>query len=60
MALANGIDKGLMTLVDEKRQYELMGHLNAFEAEKSSGGSASYFGGKSFYSCKVSNDERYR
>ncbi|VAW56636.1 Ribokinase [hydrothermal vent metagenome] len=61
---SNGIDKGLMTLVDEKRQYELMGHLNAFEAEKSSGGSAantiiavSYFGGKSFYSCKVSNDE---
>jgi len=61
---ANGIDKGLMTLVDEERQHELMGHLDAFEGKKASGGSAantiiatSYFGGKSFYSCKVANDE---
>lgn len=60
----NGIDKGVMTLVDEARQHELMGHLDAFEGKKASGGSAantiianSYFGGKSFYSCKVSNDE---
>lgn len=60
----NGIDKGLMTLVDEARQHELIGHLDAFEGKKASGGSAantiiavSYFGGKSFYSCKVANDE---
>lgn len=61
---ANGIDKGLMTLVDEERQHELMSHLDAFEGKKASGGSAantiiavSYFGGKSFYSCKVANDD---
>ena len=60
------IDKGLMTLVDEARQQELVqllkGHLVA--SKKSSGGSAantiianSYFGGTSYYSCKVANDE---
>jgi len=61
---SNAIDKGLMTLVDEERQHELLGHLDAFEGKKASGGSAantiiasSYFGGKSFYSCKVANDE---
>lgn len=60
----NGIDKGLMTLVDESRQHELVGHLDAFDGKKASGGSAantiianSYFGGKSFYSCKVASDE---
>jgi len=59
-----GIDKGVMTLVDEERQHELMGHLDAFDGKKASGGSAantiianSYFGGQSFYSCKVSNDD---
>ncbi|MBC8414328.1 MAG: adenosine kinase [Nitrospira sp.] len=61
---SNGIKKGVMTLVDEPRQHELIGHLDAFEGKKASGGSAantiiavSYFGGKSFYSCKVSSDE---
>jgi len=60
----NNIEKGVMTLVDEDRQYELIAHLDAFEGKKASGGSAantiiaaSYFGGSSFYSCKVSNDE---
>lgn len=59
-----GIEKGLMTLVDEQRQHELIGHLDAFEGKRASGGSAantliavSYFGGRSFYSCKVSDDE---
>jgi fructokinase len=58
------IEKGLMTLVDEQRQHELISHLDAFEGKKASGGSAantiiavSYFGGKAFYSCKVSDDE---
>ncbi len=61
---SNAIDKGVMTLVDEDRQHELLGHLDAFDGKKASGGSAantiiasSYFGGKSFYSCKVANDE---
>ena len=60
----NGIDKGVMTLVDEDRQHELISHLDAFDGKRASGGSAantiialSYFGGSAFYSCKVSNDE---
>lgn len=59
------IEKGQMTLVDEARQHELMdllkGHLVA--SKKASGGSAansiiasSYFGSKTYYSCKVAND----
>lgn len=58
------VDKGLMTLVDEDRQHELINHLDAFDGKKASGGSAantiiavSYFGGKTFYSCKVASDE---
>lgn len=61
----HGIDKGLMTLVDEKRQNELLYALgSANKLKQQSGGSAantiiavSQFGGKSFYSCKVANDE---
>ncbi len=60
------IEKGLMTLVDEDRQHELMrlleGHLVA--SKRASGGSAansiiahSSFGGTTYYSCKVANDE---
>lgn len=60
------VEKGLMTLVDEDRQHELMqkleGHL--ITAKRASGGSAansiiaaSYFGSKAFYSCKVADDE---
>jgi len=60
------IDKGLMTLVDEARQKELVtylsGHLVA--SKRASGGSgansiigANYFGANSFYSCKVSDDD---
>ncbi len=61
-----GIEKGLMTLVDEARQAELItllkDHLTT--SKKASGGSAantiianSYFGARSYYSCKVANDE---
>ena len=57
---SNGIDKGVMTLVDENRQHELINHLDAFEGKKASGGSAantiiatSYFGGKSFEKVQV-------
>jgi sugar/nucleoside kinase (ribokinase family) len=60
------IDKGLMTLVDESRQAELVaylsGHLTA--SKRASGGSgansiigANYFGANNFYSCKVSDDD---
>lgn len=60
------IAKGNMTLVDETRQHELMtllkGHLVA--SKRASGGSAansiiaaSYFGARTFYSCKVAGDD---
>ncbi|MAZ86999.1 MAG: adenosine kinase [Cellvibrionaceae bacterium] len=60
------IDKGVMTLVDESRQQELIEKLSdhLVASKRASGGSAantiiaaSYFGAKSFYSCKVANDE---
>ncbi len=61
-----GIDKGVMTLVDAARQRELIalleGHLVA--SKRASGGSgansiiaASYLGARTFYSCKVADDE---
>jgi len=57
------IDKGVMTLVDEDHQTEIMGHLKEYHHQKGSGGSAAnsvialgQFGGKGFYSCKVAND----
>jgi len=60
----NGIEKGLMTLVDEKRQLELMKVIDMKKSQLSGGGSAgntvaalSQFGGKSFYSCLVAKDE---
>ncbi|KZZ48547.1 sugar kinase [Oleiphilus sp. HI0118] len=60
------IEKGLMTLVDESRQHELLEHLSEHlvASKRASGGSAcnsiiaaSYFGAKAFYSCKVAKDE---
>jgi sugar/nucleoside kinase (ribokinase family) len=58
------IAKGLMTLVDEARQHEITSTLHGIAHKRTSGGSAantmiavSEFGGKSFYSCKVANDE---
>ncbi|MBD8488275.1 adenosine kinase [Echinicola sp. CAU 1574] len=60
---ANGVEKGLMTLVDEERQNELMKVIDTAEAKKQCGGSAansiiavSQFGGSSYYNCKVAND----
>ncbi len=59
-----GIDKGVMTLLDEAAQDKILAHLSDSETKQTSGGSAantiiaiSQFGGKTFYSCKVSNDE---
>ena len=64
--VAMGVEKGMMTLVDEPKQAELLTYLQShqIQASRASGGSAgntiianSYFGGKSFFSGKVSNDD---
>lgn len=61
-----GVEKGLMTLVDERRQHELVNHLrhHMVTAQRASGGSAANsmiatarFGGPTFYSCKVASDD---
>ena len=61
---ALGIDKGVMTLVDEECQLRMMNHLAAHPHQRGSGGSAAnsmiavcQFGGASFYSCKVAGDD---
>lgn len=60
------VAKGVMTLVDEARQRELIEHLSEhlIASHKASGGSAantiiaaSYFGCNNVYSCKVANDD---
>jgi len=60
----NQVEKGLMTLVDEKRQEQLMKAIDMKRSKMSCGGSAgntmiavSQLGGKSFYSCLVAKDE---
>ncbi|QOI97097.1 MAG: adenosine kinase [Flammeovirgaceae bacterium] len=60
----HGIEKGVMTLVDEKRQLQLMKAIDMKRSKMSGGGSAgntvvavNQFGGKTFYSCLVANDE---
>lgn len=59
-----GIEKGLMTLIEEDRQKELIQRLSGLPAERSSGGSAantvigvSCFGGSAYYACKVADDD---
>ncbi len=60
-----GVEKGLMTLVDEERQHQLSHHLDGHlvHAKLASGGSAcntifaaSCFGANAYYSCKVADD----
>jgi len=58
------IEKGLMTLVEADRQFELVEAINLKQSEKACGGSAansiiatSQFGGNCYYSCKVANDD---
>jgi sugar/nucleoside kinase (ribokinase family) len=60
------VEKGVMTLVDESRQKELIAALehHLVASKRASGGSAantiiaaSYFGCQNFYSCKVAADE---
>jgi len=62
---AMGVEKGLMTLVDQHRQTELLAHLEGhlIKASHASGGSGgnsmiatAQFGGPTFMSCKVAND----
>jgi sugar/nucleoside kinase (ribokinase family) len=59
----NKIDKGLMTLVDENRQNDLLDALGGSPRKQQCGGSAantiiavSQFGAKAYYSCKVASD----
>jgi sugar/nucleoside kinase (ribokinase family) len=63
---AMNVAKGVMTLVDEARQHQLINYLSdhLVASTKASGGSgansiiaASYFGSRCFYSCKVANDD---
>jgi len=65
LAQAN-IEKGVMTLVDEPRQHQLLEHLkdHLVGSKRASGGSAantiiaaSQFGANAYYSCKVANDD---
>jgi sugar/nucleoside kinase (ribokinase family) len=58
------IDKGVMTLVDEDHQREIMTRLADHPHQRGSGGSAantviavSQLGGRGFYSCKVAEDD---
>lgn len=60
----NDVEKGVMTLVDEKRQLQLMKAIDMKKSRMSAGGSAAntvigvnQFGGKSFYSCLVAHDD---
>src|SRR5699024_570726 len=60
----HNVQKGVMTLVDEETQHELIEDINKRETVKNLGGSAantvyavSQFGGHSFYSCKVAEDD---
>jgi sugar/nucleoside kinase (ribokinase family) len=59
-----GIDKGVMTLLDEASQNKILERLGNCATKRTCGGSGantivavSQFGGKAFYSCKVANDE---
>ena len=63
---ALGVDKGVMTLVDDTRQKQLVENLrdHLVTAKQACGGSgantviaASYFGLRTFYSCKVAADD---
>src|SRR5687768_4182759 len=62
--IKNEVEKGIMTLVDEKRQHQLMKAIDMKRSRMTCGGSAantmigvSQFGGRSYYSCLVANDE---
>jgi sugar/nucleoside kinase (ribokinase family) len=59
-----GVDKGLMTLIEEDRHHALVGQLAGIDHKKASGGSAAnsvialaQLGGRGYYSCKVASDD---
>lgn len=59
-----GIEKGVMTLLDQDSQDKIVNNLASYDTKRSCGGSAAntliaiaQLGGKAFYSCKVANDE---
>ena len=59
----NEVEKGVMTLVDEKRQHFLTGIIDMKKSKMACGGSAgntmiavNQFGGSAFYSCLVAKD----
>jgi len=59
-----GIDKGVMTLIDEQRQHDLMSRLNNSHEKMTCGGSAantiialSQLGAKAHFDCRVSSDD---
>lgn len=63
---AMAVEKGVMTLVDEARQQQLLEHLSGHlvQSKRASGGSAAntiigiaQFGGRTYYSCKVAADD---
>lgn len=58
------IDKGVMTLIDEETHHRLLKELHGIKHVRACGGSAAntvhtlqQLGAKTFYSCKVGNDE---
>ena len=58
-----GIDKGVMTLIDEQQQNSLVAQLGDSHEKMACGGSAAntlialaYMGGSSFFDCRVSSD----
>lgn len=58
------VGKGLMTLVDERRQKQLSDALATTPVKRAAGGSAcntavalARFGGQTFYSCRVADDQ---
>ncbi|NTS75616.1 adenosine kinase [Catenovulum sp. SM1970] len=62
----NGIEKGLMTLIEEDTHFKLLDNLiNTYGIKKRAGGGSAanslvgltQFGGSAFYACKVSQDE---
>jgi sugar/nucleoside kinase (ribokinase family) len=62
--IKNNVEKGVMTLVDEKRQLDLMQAIDMKKSKMTGGGSAAntvvatnQFGGKCFYSLLVANDD---
>ena len=59
-----GVDKSLMTLIEEPRHHALLERLEGVECRPCGGGSAAntmvavaQLGGSAFYSCKVADDE---